>query len=154
MGDAVDVSQGIRDQIAEMLYGPVARGAGMKLSGWQVPMTVVTDSKDGHDRLNSDAGVGSSAQKSVNLELASIREILDRPQTMVRWTDGTNMLSDVLTKDMPADHLRETLERGTWSIEFQEAMVKTARRVAREQWVKKMKELSVDGRFTPGAIEP
>eukprot|EP00959_Pyramimonas_sp_CCMP1952_P437075 9151289-Pyramimonas_sp.AAC.1 len=92
-----------------MLYGPVARGAGLKLSGWQVPMTVVTDSKDGHDRLNSDAGAGSSAQKSVNLELASIREI---SQTMVRWTDGSNMLSDVLTKDTPADHLRETLERG------------------------------------------
>ena len=115
-------------------------------------MTVVTDSKDGHDRLNSDAGVGSSAQKSVNLELASIREILDRPQTMVRWTDGTNMLSDVLTKDMPADHLRETLARGTWSIEFREEMVKTARRVARERWEARMKELSRGGTFTPGAL--
>eukprot|EP00959_Pyramimonas_sp_CCMP1952_P366767 7681508-Pyramimonas_sp.AAC.1 len=109
-----------------MLHGPVAKGAGMKLSGWQVPKTVVTDSKDGHDRLNSDAGVGSSAQKSVNLELASIREILGRPQTMARWTDGMNMLSDVLTKDMPADHLREALEGGTWSIELREDMVKTA----------------------------
>eukprot|EP00959_Pyramimonas_sp_CCMP1952_P421546 8831190-Pyramimonas_sp.AAC.1 len=74
-----------------MLYCPVARGAGMKLSGLQVPMTVATDSKGGHDRLNSDAGAGSSAQKSVNLELASNREILDRPQTMARWKDGSNM---------------------------------------------------------------
>ena len=154
VGDAVGVAQGVRDQIAEMLYGPVGRGAGMKLSGWQIPLTAVTDSKDGHDRLNSDAGVGSSAQKSVNLELASIREILDRPQTRVRWTDGTNMLSDGLTKDMPADHLREALARGTWSIEFREEMVKTARRVARERWEARMRELARAGEFTPGALEP
>ena len=64
------------------------------------------------------------------------------------------MLSDVLTKDMPADHLREALERGTWSIEFREEMVKTARRVARERWEARMRELSAEGRFTPGALEP
>eukprot|EP00959_Pyramimonas_sp_CCMP1952_P105305 2201258-Pyramimonas_sp.AAC.1 len=64
---------------------------------------------------------------------------------MVRWTDGSNMLSDVLTKDMPADHLREALERGTWSIEFREELVKTARRVVRERWESRMKELAKDG---------
>ena len=117
-------------------------------------MTAVTDSKDGHDRLNSDAGVGSSTQKSVNLELASIREILDRPQTTVRWTDGTNMLSDVLTKDMPADNLREALVRGAWSIELRGEMAKTARRVARERWEARVRELSKDGTFTPGALGP
>ena len=84
----------------------------------------------------------SSAQKSINLELSSIREALDRPNTAVRWTDGSNMLSDVLTKDMPADHLREALHRGTWSIEYREEFVKTARRVARQQWERKMKELA------------
>ena len=98
-----------------------------------------------HDRLTSDAGVGSATQKSINLELASIREILDRPNTSVRWTDGANMLSDVLTKDMPADHLRETLSRGTWAIEFVEEYVKTSRRVARQQWEKKMAELRAKG---------
>eukprot|EP00959_Pyramimonas_sp_CCMP1952_P013056 276158-Pyramimonas_sp.AAC.1 len=82
VGDAVDVAQGLRDQMAEMSYGPVARGASMRLSRWQVLMAVSTDSKDWHDRLNSDANVGSSAQNSVTLELASIRESLDRPQTM------------------------------------------------------------------------
>ena len=79
---------------------------------------------------------------------------MDRPQTVVRWTDGTNMLSDVLTKDMPADHLREALTRGTWSIELREEMVKTARRVARERWEARMKELSQSGTFTPGALAP
>eukprot|EP00959_Pyramimonas_sp_CCMP1952_P412300 8639883-Pyramimonas_sp.AAC.1 len=73
---------------------------------------------------------------------------------MARWTDGSNMLSDLLTKDMPADHLRETLERGTWSIEFREEMVKTARRVARERRESRMRELAKDGRFTPGVLEP
>ena len=68
VGEVVDEAQGIRDQLAEMLYGRVPRGAAMKMSGWQVPLTLVTDSKDGHDRLNSDAGVGSAAQKSINLE--------------------------------------------------------------------------------------
>ena len=109
----------------------------MRHSGWQVPLTVVTDSKDGPDRLTSDAGIGSAAQKSITLELASIREVLDRPHTTVRWTDGTNMLSDTLTKAMPSDHLKETLERGTWSIEFNDAFVKTARRVARQRWEEK-----------------
>ena len=69
---AAGASQGARDQIVEMLYGPVARGAGMKLSYWQIPMTIVTDSKDRRDWRNSDAGVGRSAQGSVNLELAGI----------------------------------------------------------------------------------
>ena len=101
VGEAVDEAQGIRDQIAEMLYGRTQRGPAMRLSGWQVPFTVVTDSKDGHDRLTSDAGVGSTAQKSINLALASIREVLDRPNTQVRWTDGTNMLSDTLTAERP-----------------------------------------------------
>eukprot|EP00959_Pyramimonas_sp_CCMP1952_P099060 2070612-Pyramimonas_sp.AAC.1 len=55
---------------------------------------------------------------------------------------------------MPADHLRETLERGTCSIEFHEDMMKSSRCVARERWVAKMKELSHDGKFTPGALEP
>eukprot|EP00959_Pyramimonas_sp_CCMP1952_P280595 5865314-Pyramimonas_sp.AAC.1 len=64
------------------------------------------------------------------------------------------MLSDAMTKDMPADHLRETLARGTWSIEFREEMANTARRVARERWAAKMKELIRDGKFTPGALEP
>eukprot|EP00959_Pyramimonas_sp_CCMP1952_P008043 168334-Pyramimonas_sp.AAC.1 len=87
-------------------------------------MTVVTDSKDGHDRLDLDAGVGNSARKSVNLELAIIRAIQDWPQTMVRWTDGSNMLGDALTKEMPADYLWEAPERGTWSIEFRAEMAK------------------------------
>ena len=146
-GDGVDAAQGFRDQIAEMLYGPVPRGPGLRLSGWQVPMVLVTDSRDGHDRLTSDAGVGSASQKSINLELASIREVLDKPRTQVRWTDGTNMISDCLTKDMPADHLRETLQRGTWSIEFREELVRTPRRVAREKWEARMKELSRDSKF-------
>eukprot|EP00959_Pyramimonas_sp_CCMP1952_P247852 5181154-Pyramimonas_sp.AAC.1 len=73
---------------------------------------------------------------------------------MVRWTDGSNMSSDVLTKDMLADHLREALERGTWSIEFREEMVKTARRVARERWEFRVKKLAKDGVFTPGVLEP
>ena len=51
------------------------------------------------------------------------------------------MLSDVLTKDMPADHLREALARGTWRIESREEMVKTARRVARERWEARMRDL-------------
>ena len=61
----------------------------MKVSGWRIPMTTVTDSKDGHDRLNSEEGVGSAAQKPVNLELGSIREILDRTNTTVHWTETT-----------------------------------------------------------------
>lgn len=89
-------------------------------------------SKDAYDR----ARFGNSTQKSVNLELASIREITMRPNTQVRWTDGENMISDVLTKDIPSDHLKETLMRGTWAIEYQPEFVKAARRVARESWVK------------------
>ena len=113
----------------------------MTVSGSQVPMTVVTDSKDGHDRLTSDAGTGSTAQKSINQELGSIREILNRPRTSLRWTDGSNMIVDCLTKDMPADHLLETLARGSWSIELKEELVASSRRVARRQWEAKMKTI-------------
>eukprot|EP00959_Pyramimonas_sp_CCMP1952_P402602 8436609-Pyramimonas_sp.AAC.1 len=59
-----------------MLYGPVEKGAGIKLSEGKVFVKVVSDSEDGHDRLDSDAGVESCAQKSVNSGLANISDIL------------------------------------------------------------------------------
>ena len=64
------------------------------------------------------------------------------------------MLSDVLTKDMPADHLREAPARGTWIIELREEMAKTARRVARERWGACMRELFQSGTSVPGALAP
>ena len=78
--------------------------------------------------------------------------MLDKPRTQVRCTDGPNMITDCLTKDMPADHLRETLQRGTWIIEFRAELARTPRRVARERWEARMKELSRDVKFVASTV--
>ena len=96
--DGVDVTRRCRDQMADMLHGPVPCGHGMKLYDLQIQIAVVTDSQDGRDRLTRDTAAGSATHNSIHLQLSSIRDILVRPQPHFRWTDGTDMISDCLAK--------------------------------------------------------
>ena len=142
MAKAVDSAQGLRDQIAEMLYSPVQPRPQLLISGWQDPLSVVTDSRDAYDRLQSDAGQGTVTQKNINLALGTIKEMLQKPKTVVRWTDGTNMLSGILTKAVEHSLLREALSSGKWSIEFRQELVTQARVSSRRVWEQRMKAIA------------
>lgn len=61
----------MRDHVCEAIFGKTERGVAMKCNGAAMPLVAVTDTKNAFDRLTSDAGVGSSTQKSVKLEMAS-----------------------------------------------------------------------------------
>ena len=103
-------------------------------------------------RSTSDAGAVSETRESRCLEFRSIREILDRPRTQARWADGSNMIPGRPTKNVPADHLRETLERGTQWIELGEERARTARRVVQAQRGNKVRELVKDGKFSASLV--
>ena len=81
--------------VAELCRGMLAEALGVKVSlktAWlevcKVPLVGVTDAKDTFDRVTQDVGFG--AQKSLAFTVASIRQQLKRPNTMMRWTATAN----------------------------------------------------------------
>ena len=106
----------------------------------KVPLVGVTDAKDSYDRLTMDTGFGT--QKSLCFTLAALRQQLRRPNTGYRWTATSNLFVDAGTKLMDNTVLRQTLQKGQWSIEYVEGFTK--------QSTKKKKEVADDGAELPG----
>ena len=69
--------------------------------------------------------LGSGAQKSLVLTLASLRQQLREPNTRMRWTHPENLFVDGGSKDMDSGALRTVLTRVTWSIEHEPEFVKS-----------------------------
>ena len=113
--EGLDAAELCRGFVAEALGLPIHHRHGY-LMATQVPLTGVTDAKDCYDRVTSDVGFGN--QKSLMFSIANIRQQLRRPQTSYRWTATSNMYIDCGTKAMDGKMLRETLQRGIWSIEY------------------------------------
>ena len=88
----------------------------------EVGLLGVTDAKDSYDKLTKDTGFGT--QKSLAFTLAALRQQLRRPNTKYRWTATANMFVDAGTKRMSTDKLRQTLERGEWSVIYTEEFVR------------------------------
>lgn len=87
-----------------------------------VPLSVVVDAKDVHDKCNSDSTCG--AQKSLAFAVAWMRSVLRRPRTSLRWTATENMIVDGGTKFMDMHHMRTILNRGRWSVKFNVDFIK------------------------------
>ena len=87
-----------------------------------MPLVGVTDAKDTFDRVTQDVGFGT--QKSIAFTVASIRQQLKRPNTMMRWTATANNFVDAGTKLMDTTHLRQILQKGEWSIEYTQEYTK------------------------------
>ena len=129
--EGLDCGELVRGFIAESRGIPVdGRDAFLQIS--KVPMVGVTDAKDVFDRVTQDVGFGT--QKSLMFSIANLRQQLKRPNTQYRWTATDNLFVDGGTKLMSSDHLRQTLMRGQWSIEFQQEFVKqTSKRKKNEE---------------------
>ena len=121
--EAFDVGILCRGFVASALGRPLGTKQDIDRSLNSVPLTVVVDAKDVHDKGNSDTSSFGS-QKSLAFTVAWLRSVLKRPNTSLRWTSTSNMFCDAGTKYMDVTHLRETLRRGTWSITYSPSFVK------------------------------
>eukprot|EP00435_Cladocopium_sp_Y103_P054053 s1186_g17.t1 len=119
--EGLDAAELCRAFVAEARGLPIYLKDGA-LHATRVPLVGVTDAKDTFDSVTRDTGFGN--QKSLMFSISSIRQQLRRPQTSYRWTATANMFVDAGTKWMDAAHLRSTLSRGEWSIEYRPEFVK------------------------------
>ena len=94
-----------------------------------VPLMGVTDAKDCYDRVSQDLGFGTEIPR---LHYCRYRQQLRRPQTFYCWTTTQNMWVDGGTKYMDKTNFRKTLERGTWSVTYNEEFTKQTSRKAKK----------------------
>ena len=120
--EAVDAAQLLRGMVAEIKGAPVTGRHALE-SIDKVPCTAVVDAKDTHDKCVSDTSSFGS-QKSLAFTIAWLRQQFRRPGMSLRWTATENMLVDSLTKDMSTQHFRDVLQRGVWSITYNQNFVK------------------------------
>ena len=123
---------------AELIRGFLAEARGIDITGkdayiqiTRVPLVGVTDAKDVYDRITQDTGFGT--QKSLMFTVANLRQQLRRPQTTFRWTATSNMFVDAGTKVMDAAHLKQTIAKGTWSIEYSPDFVRQVSKKAKKK---------------------
>ena len=114
--EAFDVGQLVRGFLATARGLPMA-GKAVDASINSIPLTVVVDAKDVHDKANSDTSSFGS-QKSLAFTVAWLRSVLRRPNTTLRWTSTENMWVDAGTKHMDLGHLRSILREGRWSVTY------------------------------------
>ena len=88
-----------------------------------IPLTVVVDAKDVHDKGNSDTS-SYGTQKSLAFTVAWLRTVLRRPGTALKWTATENMWADGGTKDMDLTHMRQTMKKGEWCVRYSPDFVK------------------------------
>ena len=90
---------------------------GFSLANWryqrEVPsLVIVTDSKCNYDHLKSET-TGPPEDRRSALEVALVRQDLQRPGIQLRWCDSKAQLADPLTKSRgDADLLRATCKHG------------------------------------------
>ena len=120
--EGFDVGQYCRGHWAEVLgYDLSFKNADKVLD--LIGMVVVTDAKDTFDKTNSDTPSYGS-QKSLAFTIAWLRGMVAKPNVSLKWTATSNMFVDAGTKDMPQDHMRQTLQQGEWSYCYDEKYVK------------------------------
>ena len=100
--------------IAEARQGPFDLREHAQLNN-RVPVVGITDCKSLFDAVWSVSAPSKLDDKRVAIDLAIIRQALERTKMSVRWCPTQLMLADSLTKDQadPADLLRAALHLGS-----------------------------------------
>ena len=75
---------------------------GLSLREWREqenvpPLTSVTDSKGKHDHFHNET-TGPSEDRKSAIDLAIVKEDLQRPRMFLLWVDGKAQVADALTK--------------------------------------------------------
>ena len=102
--------------------------------GMRPPIIGITDCKSLYDAANTVSSPSKLEDKRVAIDLAIIRQAVDRTQMCIRWAPTELMLADSLTKDSadPADLLRAALHQGTYHLS-PEAAVLAEKKVQRAE---------------------
>jgi len=84
-----------------------------------VPYVSVTDSKSLFDCLRKlICSYTQADDKRTAIDIAILKDDLQRSGGHARWIEGTNMIADPLTKKMKGTFLRGVANDGLWSISF------------------------------------
>merc|ERR1712030_111699 len=74
------------------------------------PIKIYVDNKSLYDAVGT---TNALAQKSLRVDMASLRQMLDRNELSMQWIPADQQLADVLTKQgVNKDMLRDVLSRG------------------------------------------
>ena len=87
----------------------------------------VTDCKSLYDHLHTLSSLSGVQDKRVCVDIAIIKQSMERAGLQVRWCPTELMICDALTKDKadPADLLRAILELGTYQLSPEGQILKT-----------------------------
>lgn len=94
----------------------------MKKDDWEqrlstIPYVSVVDSKSLHDCVNKLICTYAQVEdKRTAIDVAILKDDLNRTAGHLRWVDGQNMIADSLTKVMKSDFLRIVCNKGFWSL--------------------------------------
>ena len=97
-------------------------GHDMKQEEWEsklaeIPFVSVVDSKSLFDCLNKLICTYAQIEdKRTAIDVAILKDDLCKTGGHVRWVEGTNMISDCLTKRMKGDFLRKICNSGFWTL--------------------------------------
>ena len=97
-------------------------GHDMKEQEWEnklseIPFVSVIDSKSLFDCLNKLICTYAQIEdKRTAIDVAILKDDLRKTGGHVRWVEGTNMISDCLTKRMKGDFLRKICNSGFWTL--------------------------------------
>ena len=129
--EAFDIGRLCRGLLASV-HGRDLYGKKSEIAMDSIPMVVVVDAKDVHDKSNSDTP-SYGAQKSLAFTVSWMRSELRRPNTSLRWTSTENMWCDGGTKLMDLSHMRRILDEGRWSISYCPSFVKQVYKAAKSK---------------------
>ena len=137
--------------VCEALHGSIDLRESGKWLG-KVPIIGITDCKSLYDAVHSPSSPSKVDDKRVAIDLAIIRQSVERTKMQVRWCPTELMLADALTKDQadPADLLRAALHGGRYQL-ASEATVLAHKKQMREARQSRWKELN--GATLNGSIE-
>ena len=111
-----------RYQWSEMLYGTVDVRAPDAMVR-RTPGTLITDSRDVFDKLQTEVLVVKGASKRTDIELLSLKEAQQNTLLTVRWVHSEAQLANALTKGGPCQELELFYRMGhQWRIVEDEAM--------------------------------
>ena len=92
----------------------------------RTPIVGITDCKSLYDHVTSMSSVAGVQDKRVSVDLAIIKQSIDRAGLLIRWCPTELMVCDALTKDKadPADLLRAILEIGSYQLSNEAEVLK------------------------------
>ena len=92
-----------------------------------VPIVGITDCKSLYDHVTSLSSLSGVQDKRVCVDIAIIKQSMERARLQIRWCPTELMVCDALTKDKadPADLLRAVISSGTYQLSSEAEVLKT-----------------------------